>query len=70
MTDTYVLTWEDLPYTYFSGAVDIGDQDYNDILIQFTLNRTVIPEPSSMALLGLGLAGLAVRKFRKRALKA
>lgn len=66
MTDTYVLTWEDLPYTYFSGSDDIGDQDYNDILIQFTLNRCVIPEPSSMALLGLGLAGLAVRKFRKQ----
>ncbi|GMV90293.1 MAG: hypothetical protein AMXMBFR82_00710 [Candidatus Hydrogenedentota bacterium] len=68
MTDTYVLTWEDLPFTYFAGNEDIGDQDYNDILIQFTLNRTVIPEPSSMALLGLGLAGLAVRKFRKNRL--
>jgi hypothetical protein len=66
MADTYVLTWEDLPYTYFSGLDDIGDQDYNDILVQFTLNRCVIPEPSSMALLGLGLAGLAVRKYRKR----
>jgi hypothetical protein len=70
MVDTYVLTWEDLPYTYFVGGEDMGDQDYNDILVQFTLNRTVIPEPSSMALLGLGLAGLAVRKFRKRALTA
>jgi len=70
MADTYVLTWEDLPYTYFAGGEDMGDQDYNDILVQFTLNRTVIPEPSSMALLGLGLAGLAVRKFRKRTLKA
>jgi hypothetical protein len=70
MVDTYVLTWEDLPYTYFAGGEDMGDQDYNDILVQFTLNRTVIPEPSSMALLGLGLAGLAVRKFRKRALQA
>jgi len=68
MTDTYVLTWEDLPYTYFANNVDIGDQDYNDILVQFTLNRCVIPEPSSMALLGLGLAGLAVGKLRKKRL--
>ena len=65
MADTYLLTWEDLPYTYFSGADDIGDQDYNDILVQFTLNRCVIPEPTSMVLLGLGLAGLAMRKSRK-----
>ncbi len=66
MSNTYLLTWEDLPYTYFSGNEDIGDQDYNDIVIQMTLNPCVVPEPSSMALLGLGLAGLAVRKFRKR----
>ena len=64
--DTYLLCFEDLPYTYFASATDIGDTDYNDFLVQITLNRTVVPEPSSMALLGLGLAGLAVRKLRKR----
>lgn len=69
-SNTYLLTWEDLPFTYFSDGVDIGDQDYNDIVVQLTLNPCVVPEPSSMALLGLGLAGLAVRKFRRKSVKA
>jgi len=58
-----------LPYDYLvdgDGKIqDIGDRDYQDILVQITLNRTVVPEPSSMALLGLGLAAVAYRRFRK-----
>lgn len=69
--DTYLLCFEDLPYTYLvDGAAkqqDIGDQDYQDVLVQITLNRTVIPEPTSMALLGFGLATVAYRRFRKKA---
>jgi len=69
--DTYLLCFEDLPFTYLvdgnAKQQDIGDQDYQDILVQITLNRTVIPEPSSIALLGLGLASVAYRRFRKSA---
>lgn len=68
--DTYLLCFEDLPYDYLvegeAKLQDIGDRDYQDILVQITLNQTVVPEPSSMALLGLGLASVAVRRFRKR----
>ena len=69
--DTYLLCFEDLPFTYNvdknAKTQDIGDQDYQDVLVQITLNRTVIPEPSSIALLGLGLASVAYRRFRKTA---
>ena len=68
--DTYLLAFEDLPYDYLvegeAKQQDIGDQDYQDVLVQITLNRTVVPEPSSIALLGLGLASVAIRRFRKK----
>jgi len=73
--DVFLLCFEDLPYDYFvedtlsKGVplVNIGDQDYQDLLVQITLNRTVIPEPSSLALVGMGLAGIAAMRLRKRA---
>ncbi|HRK33666.1 MAG TPA: PEP-CTERM sorting domain-containing protein [Candidatus Hydrogenedentes bacterium] len=69
--DTYLLCFEDLPYDYIveGGAKlqNIGDRDYQDVLVQITLNRTVVPEPSSLVLLGLGIATVAYRKMRSRA---
>jgi len=69
--DTYLLCFEDLPYDYLvegdAKLQNIGDSDYQDVLVQITLNRTVIPEPTSMALLGLGLAVLGIRRFKKSA---
>jgi hypothetical protein len=67
--DTYLLCFEDLPYEYLvdgeAKQQDIGDRDYQDVLVQITLNRTVVPEPSSIALLGIGLASVAYRRFKK-----
>lgn len=60
-TSTYVLAWEDQ---------NLGDSDYNDLVVAVSLapgsSVVPVPEPATMTLLGLGLAGLAATRFRKR----
>jgi hypothetical protein len=56
--DLFIIAIEDLPFNHFR-----GDEDYNDLVL--TMRISVIPEPTSMALLGLGIAGMVVRKFRR-----
>lgn len=42
-----------------------GPYDFNDLSFSFTNTATDIPEPGSLLLVGLGLAGLAARRRRK-----
>ena len=55
---SYLSAWEDLPF-----GTPRFDADYNDLVLQLDMN--IIPEPSTMILLGLGLAGFTARRFRQ-----
>ena len=60
LENSYILGWEDLDLNGGTG----GDRDYQDMIVRITIAQ--VPEPGSMALLGLGLLGLvATRKKAK-----
>ena len=77
--DTILLAWEDLPLpdgvedgehengltpfaTGLAPAHD-PDADYNDLMVE--IRFVVIPEPSTVVLLGLGIAGISALRLRK-----
>jgi hypothetical protein len=59
-TGSYLSAWEDLRM----GSKGNSDKDYNDLVLQLDMN--IIPEPTTMTLLGIGLAGLAARRMRNK----
>jgi hypothetical protein len=65
--DTFGVTAQGIQSIVFiGGSTDFPNSVYYDNLT-VTLAATAIPEPASLTLLGLGVAGLALRPWRRRA---
>lgn len=56
LANTYFLAWEDLNLIR-------SDEDYQDLVLELFL-APVIPEPTSLLLLGIGIAGMLVARLR------
>lgn len=75
VVDVYTPRWFEFDYLEidrlvfksYGGAPAYGGRGNNFVMDDFTFSRTLpTPEPSTFVLLGLGLAGIAVLKKRKR----
>jgi PEP-CTERM putative exosortase interaction domain len=57
-SSSYILAWEDLPFSS-------SDRDFDDFAV-YVESVTRVPEPGTLALLGLGLLGIGFARPRRR----